>query len=134
MERLVSLDGVLYRGSSAAYSGIRKTYVQIQVYLYTSQTHLRPLQGICVPNIIGIYNAHGGKVIFNTEVPHHVGWRTAGPNITPANKDAIVEAYKTIHSRGIMHNSVAFRHILIGRDLYLDYTEIRLIRPMRYSR
>jgi hypothetical protein len=88
-----------------------------QIFLYASSDHLRPLQGVYVPRLIRVlYKAQATEFSGLMEPPHHIGWQTAGSNISQLLKAAIVEAYRKIHNQGVLHNSVDFRYMLIGES------------------
>ncbi|KAI9512917.1 hypothetical protein F5148DRAFT_1160727 [Russula earlei] len=87
-----------------------------ELYLYGHPLHLQPLQGRCVPNIIGVFSTTEGLANIAMEPPHPHAWRVADRSLSVAEKSAIVEAYTQIHARGVLHGDVALRHMLIGRD------------------
>ncbi|KAH9065975.1 hypothetical protein EDB87DRAFT_1594161 [Lactarius vividus] len=87
-----------------------------ELYLYGHPLHLRPLQGLCVPNIIGIFNTSEGLANMAMEPPHPHAWRVADRFLSTDEKRVIVKAYAQIHARGVLHRDVALRHMLIGRD------------------
>ncbi|KAH9044729.1 hypothetical protein EDB85DRAFT_1910941 [Lactarius pseudohatsudake] len=87
-----------------------------ELYLYGHPLHLRPLQGLCVPNIIGVFNTSDGLANMAMEPPHPHAWRVADRFLSTNEKRVIVEAYAQIHARGVLHRDVALRHMLIGRD------------------
>jgi|SRR5712671_1552197 len=88
--------------------------LSFQLYLYGHPHHLRPLQGLCVPSIIGVYSTPEGLANMAMEPPHPHAWRVADRSISTAEKGAIVEAYIQIHARGVLHGDVALKHMLIG--------------------
>ena len=75
---------------------------------------MRPLQGLCVPSIIGVFSTSEGLANMAMEPPHPHAWRIADRSLSPDEKRAIVDAYARIHARGVLHGDVALRHILIG--------------------
>ncbi|KAI0274824.1 hypothetical protein BC834DRAFT_15383 [Gloeopeniophorella convolvens] len=87
-----------------------------ELYLYAHPRHLRPLQGLCVPAIIGIFSTSEGLANMAMEPPHPHAWRVADRSLIIPEKKAIIDAYARIHSRGVLHRDVALRHMLIGRD------------------
>ncbi|KAN0134898.1 hypothetical protein V8E53_007272 [Lactarius tabidus] len=87
-----------------------------ELYLYGHPLHLRPLQGLCVPNIIGVFNTSEGLANMAMEPPHPHAWRVADRSLSTNEKRVIVEAYSRIHARRVLHRDVALRHMLIGRD------------------
>jgi hypothetical protein len=89
-----------------------------QLYLYGHPRYLRPLQGLCVPNIIGVFSTSEGLANMAMEPPHPHAWRVAERSISVDEKDAIVEAYAQIHARGVLHGDVALRHMLIGMFMF----------------
>jgi hypothetical protein len=85
-----------------------------QLYLYGHPSHLRPLQGHCVPSIIGVFSTSEGLANMAMEPPHPHAWRVADRSLSVGEKYAIVDAYAQIHARGVLHGDVALRHMLIG--------------------
>lgn len=85
-----------------------------QLYLYGHPLHLRPLQGRCVPSIIGVFSTSEGLANIAMEPPHPHAWRVADRSLSMDEKGAIVEAYAQIHARGVLHGDVVLRHMLIG--------------------
>lgn len=85
-----------------------------QLYLFAHPKLLRPLQGICVPYIVGVYNGPEGHMSIAMETPHPTGWRTASPDIPQSQKEVIIEAYRKIHTQGIEHRLVSYENMLIG--------------------
>ncbi|KAF8272896.1 hypothetical protein EI94DRAFT_103997 [Lactarius quietus] len=126
--------GVMIRAGRATTSYLRKATLGAQavaivskiwniwdgfhkeLYLYGHPLHLRPLQGLCVPNIIGVFNTSEGLANMAMEPPHPHAWRVADRSLSTNEKRVIVEAYAKIHARGVLHRDVALRHMLIGRD------------------
>jgi RIO-like serine/threonine protein kinase len=70
--------------------------------------------GICVPTVIGLYNAAGGRLSLAMELPHPIGWREADPHISVELKEKVIVAYQNIHGRNILHNDVKLENVLIG--------------------
>jgi len=91
---------------------VQAFYEQILPYIHPEA--LRPLMGICVPTVIGLYNASAGRLSLAMELPHPLGWREADPHISTALKEKVMVAYQNIHSRNILHNDVKLENILIG--------------------
>ncbi|KAF8605042.1 hypothetical protein BDV93DRAFT_71870 [Ceratobasidium sp. AG-I] len=90
--------------------------LHVELFLYASWDHLRPLQGKYVPIIIGTFSAPGGKTALLMEPPSQAGWREASMLDTDEVKDKVIAAYAAIHAQGVLHNDVELRHILIGDE------------------
>ena len=90
------------------------TLLLSQLYLYGHPRHLRPLQGLCVPSIIGVFSTSEGLANMAMEPPHPHAWRVADRSLSVGEKYAIVDAYAQIHARGVLHGDVVLRHMLIG--------------------
>ena len=86
----------------------------LQLYLYGHPRHLRPLQGLCVPSIIGVFSTSEGLANMAMEPPHPHAWRVADRSLSVGEKYAVVDAYAQIHARGVLHGDVVLRHMLIG--------------------
>lgn len=79
--------------------------------------------------LVALNNAPGGRLAFNMEPPHPKSWRESDQYMTTEEKDRVVEAYQKIHDRGILHDSIHPRHILIGKLLRFQvlYAPIHVI-------
>ena len=86
------------------------------LYLNASSKYLHPLQGDCVPWIIGVCHCLGGCVGIAQDLPHPMGWREANMFLEESQKESIIEAYQKLHDRGILHGDAEYRHMLIGDD------------------
>ncbi|KAG8967243.1 hypothetical protein FRC03_010318 [Tulasnella sp. 419] len=106
-----------------------------ELYLYSSPDHLRNLQGIYVPHIIGVIGSiDEGVVCILMELPHSttVGWTEARPGGKAS--PAIIEAYKAIHAAGVLHNDVELRHMIVTPDdkaMIIDFQMSRSLKPNR---
>ncbi|KDQ08905.1 hypothetical protein BOTBODRAFT_557546 [Botryobasidium botryosum FD-172 SS1] len=103
-----------------------------ELYLYSSSKHLRQLQGVCVPWVIGVHSVLGGIVSVAMEPCHPVAWTEAHRNMTRKRKDAVVEAFRRIHAMGVLHNDVELRHILITPEdqvFVIDFQESKSLNP-----
>lgn len=103
-----------------------------ELYLYGHPLHLRPLQGLCVPSIIGVFNTSEGLANMAMELPHPHSWRVADRSLSADEKRAIVDAYSQIHAHGVLHGDVALRHILVGRDgkpTIINFRRAACLRP-----
>jgi len=103
-----------------------------ELYLYGHPLHLRPLQGLCVPSIIGVFSTSEGLANMAMELPHPHSWRVADRSLSTDEKRAIVDAYVQIHARGVLHGDVALRHILIGKDgkpTIINFRRASCLRP-----
>lgn len=91
----------------------------LELYLFGSSAHLRPFQGIFVPQLVGAYATSTGHICTAMEPPHNTakGWTEADPKSTPVHvKQKIIQAYEEIHDSGVLHGDVQLRHILITDD------------------
>ena len=86
------------------------------IYLNATTKYLRPLQGDCIPWVIGVYHCNGGRIGVAQDLPHPKRWREADMFLEEVHKEAIIAAYQKLHDRGILHGDVAYRHMLIGDD------------------
>lgn len=86
-----------------------------QLALYTSKRYLLSLQGVCVPQIIGIFR-RGPATTIAFELPHANSWMEAHPDLPNEVKEKIVDAYRMIHAKGVAHIDVGYRHMLISDD------------------
>ncbi|KAI0274683.1 hypothetical protein BC834DRAFT_5389 [Gloeopeniophorella convolvens] len=98
-----------------------------ELALYKSSRYLRPLQGDVVPRIMGIYT-RPGKVDIAMELPHPVFWMEASASIPLVLKARVVEAFRKLHERGVVHGDVALRHILIGADARITLIDFQASR------
>ncbi|KIJ68512.1 hypothetical protein HYDPIDRAFT_106713 [Hydnomerulius pinastri MD-312] len=89
-----------------------------ELFVYSHPKLLRWLQGDCVPRVIGVYSDSwiSGNLSIAMEVPHHVGWHTAHPDMPREAKEAVINVFERIHSQGVMHGDVTLQDILIGDD------------------
>ncbi|KAI0322669.1 hypothetical protein OF83DRAFT_1092323 [Amylostereum chailletii] len=85
-----------------------------EMRLLSHPRYLRPLQGVCVPFVIGVLRSTRGLVDVVTELPHVTGWRTARPSMPTSEKLSILKAYELIHDQGVLHGSVALCNMLVG--------------------
>lgn len=119
----------LFRGKRTTL-GLSSTDTFIpQLALYKKQ--LKPLQGRCVPNIIGAYAAPG-VVNVVMEPPHSSFWIEASTDMPFSLKQRCVDAFAAIHSRGVFHGDVELRHMLVGGDArvsIIDFQESSALKP-----
>ncbi|KAI0068257.1 hypothetical protein BV25DRAFT_545290 [Artomyces pyxidatus] len=87
-----------------------------EIYLYAHPRCLRPLQGVCVPHIIGVFETDAGIANVAMELPHAAAWRTADVDLPRRDKLAIIQAYAKIHAQGVLHGAVLLNHMLVGFD------------------
>ncbi len=64
---------------------------------------------------MGVY-ARPGKIDIAMDLPHPVFWMEACASMPVVLKDRVLEAFRKLHERGVVHGDVALRHILIGAD------------------
>ncbi|KAJ3823890.1 hypothetical protein F5880DRAFT_1612476 [Lentinula raphanica] len=100
-----------------------------ELALYKKQ--LRPLQGICVPHVIGVFAA---PAVINVvmEPPHHSFWIEASTDMPLSLKQRCVDAISQIHSCGVLHGDIELRHMLIGGDArvtIIDFQESTALEP-----
>ena len=101
--------------------------VSLQLALYKSSRYLLPLQGDVVPHVMGVYT-RPGKIDIAMELPHPVFWMEASASMPVVLKDRVVEAFRKLHGRGIVHGDVALRHILIGADARVTLIDFQASR------
>lgn len=87
-----------------------------------------------VPSFIGIYNVLGGFVSFAMDPLCPVGWNEASDRMSQDLKEKVVEAFEKLHAKGILHNDVELRHMLISDDrsrvMLIDFQESRSLNPV----
>lgn len=107
-----------------------------ELALYLSPRYLQDLQGICIPRIIGIFR-HRDNIAVAFELPHANSWMEAHPDLPPEVKERIIDAYRKIHEKNILHGDVGLRHILIGDDhkvTIIDFNISRAVEDNWYLR
>ncbi|KAF9068024.1 hypothetical protein BDP27DRAFT_1295571 [Rhodocollybia butyracea] len=100
-----------------------------ELALYKKQ--LRPLQGQCVPNIIGVFSAPSALNVA-MEPPHSSFWIEASTDMPLSLKERCLDAFVNIHSRGVFHGDIELRHMLIGGDAQvtiIDFQESAALEP-----
>lgn len=98
-----------------------------ELALYKSSNHMRPLQGVVVPHIIGVYMTPG-FIDIAMELPHPCFWIEASPDMPHSLKQRCVEAFERLHQQGILHGDVELRHMLIGADCKVTIIDFQLSR------
>lgn len=117
-----------------AQSAWQRCYLEL--YLLGSSAHLRLLQGVFVPQLVGVYATSTGHVCTAMEPPRNTskGWTEVDPKSTPGHvKQKIIQAYDEIHASGVLHGDVQLRHILITDDediCIVDWKSARSLTPM----
>lgn len=76
---------------------------------------------------MGVYT-RPGKIDIAMELPHPVFWMEASASMPVVLKDCVVEAFRKLHERGIVHGDVALRHILIGADARITLIDFQASR------
>jgi len=76
---------------------------------------------------MGVYT-RPGKIDIAMELPHPVFWMEASASMPVVLKDCVVEAFRKLHERGIVHGDVALRHILIGADARVTLIDFQASR------
>lgn len=84
-----------------------------ELALYKKQ--LKPLQGIVVPNIIGVFTGTR-RINVAMEVPHSSFWIESSSDMPNVLKKACVEALEKLHAQGVFHGNIGLSHFLIGGD------------------
>ncbi|KAI0961479.1 hypothetical protein AcV7_000568 [Taiwanofungus camphoratus] len=100
--------------------------------LYKSKRYLRPLQGDIAPFLIGVH-IDGISISLAMQPPHHSFWIEASPDMPQVLKERVLEAFRKLHSRGILHGDPELRHMLIGGDgrvTLIDFQESRARDPI----
>ncbi|KIO32864.1 hypothetical protein M407DRAFT_66129 [Tulasnella calospora MUT 4182] len=104
-----------------------------EIYLYASSKHLRTLQGDCVPYFIGIHNVLGGYISFAMEPMDQTGWNEAHPRMSYRLKEMVVKSFEKLHAKGVLHNDIELRHILISdtqeKVMIIDFQESKSLNP-----
>jgi hypothetical protein len=102
----------------------------MKLALFTSPKYLRDLQGICVPRLLGIFKKND-FVTFAFELPHANSWMEAHPGLPLAIKNRIVDAYRQLHAKGILHDDVETRHMLVSDDGRITIIDFNLSRVLK---
>jgi hypothetical protein len=76
---------------------------------------------------MGVYT-RPGKIDIAMELPHPVFWMEASASMPVVLKDCVVDAFRKLHERGIVHGDVALRHILIGADARVTLIDFQASR------
>ncbi|KAG8988182.1 hypothetical protein FRB90_002892, partial [Tulasnella sp. 427] len=107
-----------------------------ELFLLGSAAHLRTLQGVYVPQLVGVYATSSGHICTAMEPPHNTskGWTEADPQTTPVHvKQKVVQAYEEIHASGVLHGDVQLQHILVTDDediCIVDWKSAKSLNPM----
>ncbi|KAL5533674.1 hypothetical protein ACEPAG_134 [Sanghuangporus baumii] len=104
-----------------------------ELALYSDPDYLLPLQGDVVPKIIGVYIVEG-KISIAMELPSSNFWVEASDAMSGQLKRRCIAAFNKIHDRGVLHNDVELRHMLIspsGDVTIIDFQESRAIKPIK---
>lgn len=89
--------------------------VLVQLYLYSHEKLLRPLQGMSVPLVIGAYTPPEGGPFIAMEPLHGCAWSGADSTACEQVKRNVLHAYTQLHSRGILHGSVKSQHVIYSK-------------------
>ncbi|KAI1797820.1 hypothetical protein LXA43DRAFT_268930 [Ganoderma leucocontextum] len=103
-----------------------------QFKLLSSDSYLRPLQGLVVPYVINLYNTRDVIQLF-MEVPHQSFWVEVSPFMSDVLKQRVVDAYRRLHGVGVLHGSAEKKNILVGGDgrvTLMDFSMARTKRPI----
>ena len=103
----------------------------IQMALYSDPDYLRPLQGEVVPKIIGVYLSDI-SISIAMELPSSDFWIEASEAMSEELKSRCIAAFDKIHDRGVLHNDIELRHMLInskGEVIIIDFQESRALKP-----
>ncbi len=76
---------------------------------------------------MGVYT-RPGKIDIAMDLPHPVFWMEASASMPVVLRDRVVEAFRKLHERGIVHGDVALRHILIGADARVTLIDFQASR------
>ncbi|KAL5494697.1 hypothetical protein ACEPAI_158 [Sanghuangporus weigelae] len=104
-----------------------------ELALYSDPDYLLPLQGDVVPKIIGVYIVEG-KISIAMELPSSNFWVEASDAMSGQLKRRCIAAFNKIHDRGVLHNDVELRHMLIsssGDVTIIDFQESCAIKPIK---
>ncbi|TEB39185.1 hypothetical protein FA13DRAFT_1725158 [Coprinellus micaceus] len=84
-----------------------------EISLFKAQLAL--LQGVYVPNIIGIY---AGLDVVNVlmELPHPAFWMHASDDMPDVLKKRCIDCFERIHAAGVLYGNVQLSHIIVGAD------------------
>ncbi|KAJ3545068.1 hypothetical protein NMY22_g2576 [Coprinellus aureogranulatus] len=88
-----------------------------EISLFKGQ--LAALQGIYVPNIIGIYSGvYSGIDVVNMlmELAHPAFWMHASDDMPDVLKKRCIECFERIHAAGVLYGKVQLSNIIVGAD------------------
>ncbi|TDL28322.1 hypothetical protein BD410DRAFT_683199, partial [Rickenella mellea] len=72
-------------------------------------------QGDVVPHLIGVYLVEG-RISVAMELPSSAFWVEASEDMPNHLKEKCIAAFDKIHARGVLHNDVELRHMLINAE------------------
>ncbi|RDB29262.1 hypothetical protein Hypma_015331 [Hypsizygus marmoreus] len=104
-----------------------------EVALY--KTRLKPLQGIVVPTVIGVY-CDVGRMSIAMAPPHHSFLMSATPDMPDFLKRRCVEAVQKLHTVGVYHGDMRLSNILIGGDAkvtIMNFQNSRVLDPETFG-
>ncbi|KAH8110670.1 hypothetical protein DFH11DRAFT_1801994 [Phellopilus nigrolimitatus] len=104
-----------------------------EMALYSHPAYLRPLQGIVIPTIIGLYLVDGA-ISVAMELPSSSFWIEASEDMSDHLKRKCIAAFDAIHDRGVLHDDVELRHMLISKEgdvTIIDFQESRALNPIK---
>ncbi|KIP11398.1 hypothetical protein PHLGIDRAFT_21610 [Phlebiopsis gigantea 11061_1 CR5-6] len=92
-----------------------------ELYMYSHDKLLRPLQGMTVPFVIGAYMLSEGCPAIVMEPLDSCAWSGADSTAGEPVKRNIIQAYTQLHSRGVLHGGVKSQNIIFNAkcDVYL---------------
>ena len=103
----------------------------LKMMLYADPSYLRSLQGKVVPEIIGLYLVDGA-ISVAMELPSSTFWVEASEDMSDYLKRKCITAFDEIHARGVLHNDVELRHMLVsstGEVTIIDFQMSRALKP-----
>lgn len=107
------------------------TYCGLQMTLYADPSYLRSLQGKVIPEIIGLYLVDGA-ISVAMELPSSTFWVEASDDMSDHLKRKCIAAFDEVHSRGVLHDDVELRHMLVsaaGEVTLIDFQMSRARKP-----
>lgn len=121
----------LLRGKNIFSMDFRLTYLGLQMTLYADPSYLRSLQGNVIPEIIGLYLVDGA-ISVAMELPSSTFWVEASDDMSDHLKRKCIAAFDEVHSRGVLHDDVELRHMLVsaaGEVTLIDFQMSRALKP-----
>ncbi|OCH96471.1 hypothetical protein OBBRIDRAFT_765235 [Obba rivulosa] len=94
-----------------------------ELAMYKSMVYLRAFQGLVIPPLLAV-NVTADSVSLAMQLPHPCFWIEAHSTMPTVLKFRILEAYRMLHSHGVLHGSAELPHMLVGADAKVTLTDL----------